>query len=56
MSDYAEPIAKLIDELTKLPGIGSKSAQRLAYNILRRPVADAERLSSAILEVKQKIG
>ncbi len=56
MSDYAEPIAKLIDELCKLPGIGSKSAQRLAYNILRRPAADAERLSSAILEVKQKIG
>ncbi len=55
MSDYAEPIARLIDELCKLPGIGSKSAQRLAYNILRRPVSDAERLSSAILEVKQKI-
>jgi len=55
MSDYAEPIARLIDELCKLPGIGSKSAQRLAYNILRRPAIDAERLSSAILEVKQKI-
>ncbi len=56
MSDYAEPIARLIDELAKLPGIGSKSAQRLAYSILRRPAADAERLSSAILEVKQKVG
>ncbi len=55
MSDYAEPIAKLIDELCKLPGIGSKSAQRLAYNILRRSRKDAERLSSAILEVKDKI-
>ena len=55
MSDYAEPIARLIDELAKLPGIGTKSAQRLAYNILRRPAADAERLSNAILEVKQKI-
>jgi recombination protein RecR len=55
MSDYAEPIARLIDELCKLPGIGSKSAQRLAYDILRRPAADAEKLSSAILEVKQKI-
>jgi recombination protein RecR len=55
MSDYAEPIAKLIDELCKLPGIGSKSAQRLAYNILRRPAVDAERLSNAILEVKEKI-
>src|SRR5512136_41614 len=56
MSDYAEPIARLIDELCKLPGIGSKSAQRLAYNILRRPREDAERLSAAILEVKDKIG
>ena len=55
MSDYAEPIARLIEELCKLPGIGSKSAQRLAYSILRRPPADAERLSSAILEVKAKI-
>lgn len=55
MSDYAEPIARLIDELCKLPGIGSKSAQRLAYSILRRSREDAERLSSAILEVKDKI-
>jgi recombination protein RecR len=55
MSDYAEPIEKLIDEFRKLPGIGSKSAQRLAYNILRRSREDAERLSRAILEVKEKI-
>ena len=55
MSDYAEPIARLIDELCKLPGIGSKSAQRLAYSILRRSREDAERLSGAILEVKDKI-
>jgi len=55
MSDYAEPIEKLIDEFRKLPGIGSKSAQRLAYSILRRPREDAERLSRAILEVKEKI-
>ncbi len=55
MSDYAEPIAKLIDELCKLPGIGSKSAQRLAYNILRRSREDAERLSDAILQVKDRI-
>ena len=56
MSDYAEPIARLVDELCKLPGIGSKSAQRLAYYILRRSRDDAERLSHAILEVKDKIG
>ncbi len=55
MSDYAEPIAKLIDELCKLPGIGSKTAQRLAYNILRRSREDAERLSRSILEAKDKI-
>ncbi len=55
MSDYAEPIAKLIDELCKLPGIGSKSAQRLAYNILRRSREEAERLSTAILDVKDHI-
>ncbi len=56
MGDYAEPIESLIDEFRKLPGIGPKSAQRLAYNILRRPKEDAERLSRAILEVKEKIG
>jgi recombination protein RecR len=55
MSDYAEPIEKLIDEFRKLPGIGAKSAQRLAYSVLRRPREDAERLSRAILEVKEKI-
>jgi len=56
MSDYAEPIERLIDEFRKLPGIGPKSAQRLAYSVLRRPKEDAERLSRAILEVKEKIG
>ena len=56
MSDYAEPIEKLIDEFRKLPGIGPKGAQRLAYSVLRRPKEDAERLSRAILEVKEKIG
>jgi len=55
MSDYAEPIEKLIDEFRRLPGIGPKSAQRLAYSILRRPREDAERLSQAILSVKEKI-
>ncbi len=55
MRDYAEPIEKLIDELCKLPGIGSKTAQRLAYNILRRSREDAEKLSRSILEVKDKI-
>lgn len=51
----AAPLARLIEELYKLPGIGPKSAQRLAYHILRRPAADARALASAILEVKEKI-
>jgi recombination protein RecR len=55
MSDYAEPIERLIDELRKLPGIGTKTAQRLAYSILRRPSDEAEKLSRAILDVKDKI-
>ena len=55
MSDYAEPIARLIDEFRKLPGIGQKTAQRLAYSLLRRSREDAEALSSAILDVKDKI-
>jgi recombination protein RecR len=55
MKDYAEPIARLIDELCRLPGIGPKTAQRLAYSLLRRPREDAERLSRAILEVKDRI-
>ncbi len=55
MNDYAAPIEKLIDEFRKLPGIGQKSAQRLAYSVLRRSKEDAERLSRAITEVKEKI-
>ncbi len=55
MSDYAEPIERLIDEFRRMPGIGPKSAQRLAYSVLRRSREDAERLSRAILEVKEKI-
>ncbi len=55
MSDYAEPIERLIDEFRRLPGIGAKSAQRLAYSIMRRPREDSERLSRAILEVKERI-
>jgi recombination protein RecR len=55
MSDYAEPIEKLIEEFRKLPGIGTKTAQRLAYSVLRRPREDAERLGRAILEVREKI-
>ena len=51
----APPLANLINELTKLPGIGGKSAARLAYWILKRPNAEAEALATAILDVKTKI-
>jgi recombination protein RecR len=51
----APPLANLINELTKLPGVGGKSASRLAYHILKRPVSEAESLATAILEVKSKI-
>jgi recombination protein RecR len=51
----APPLANLINELTKLPGIGGKSASRLAYHILKRPSIEAEALAQAILDVKAKI-
>jgi recombination protein RecR len=51
----APPLAHLINELTKLPGVGGKSAQRLAYHILKRPANEAETLAAAILDVKTKI-
>ncbi len=51
----AAPLARLIDEFYKLPGIGPKSAQRLAYYLLRMPSADAQALAAAIVEVKEKV-
>lgn len=51
----APPLANLINELTKLPGVGGKSAARLAYHILKRPAGEAEALATAILDVKSKI-
>ncbi len=55
MSKFAEPMTRLIDELKKLPGIGGKNAQRLAFHILRSGEEDAEALASAIHEVKEKL-
>lgn len=52
MSRFAEPMARLIEELRKLPGIGSKSAQRLAFHILRSSEADAAALAEAIHDLK----
>jgi recombination protein RecR len=55
VSKFAEPMARLIDELKKLPGIGSKSAQRMAFHILRSNGDDAEALAAAIRNLKEKL-
>lgn len=55
MLDYAEPVTRLIDEFKRLPGIGHKSAQRLAFHVLRVSTEEAERLAEAIREVKARI-
>ena len=55
MLDYSEPVAKLIDEFKRLPGIGAKSAQRLAFYIMRRPLAEVEQFANSLREVKEKI-
>lgn len=52
---YAAPIARLLEELERLPGIGPKSAQRIAYWLLTAETADAERLAESIVEVKRTI-
>lgn len=54
-SVYEGPVQRLIDELGRLPGIGPKSAQRIAFHILRIAPEDARRLAAAIVEVKEKI-
>ncbi|MGA2275643.1 MAG: recombination mediator RecR [Bryobacteraceae bacterium] len=56
MPDFAEPLARLIAEFKRLPGIGQKSAQRLAFHVLRAGRDDAEHLAQALLDVKDKLG
>lgn len=51
----APPLARLINELSRLPGVGEKSASRLAYHLLKRPAGDAEALAESILEVRRTI-
>jgi len=53
---YAGPVQTLIDELGRLPGIGPKSAQRIAFHLLKLPAEDAERLARAISEAKERVG
>jgi recombination protein RecR len=55
MSRFAEPMARLIEELKKLPGVGSKSAQRLAFHILRSSDENAEMLASAVRDLKAQL-
>jgi recombination protein RecR len=52
---YAGPVQDLIDQLGRLPGVGPKSAQRIAFYLLKLPKEDAERLAQAIIEVKARI-
>jgi recombination protein RecR len=55
MATYALPVQALIDELGRLPGIGPKSAQRIAFHLLKLPAEDANRLARAITEAKEKV-
>jgi recombination protein RecR len=56
VNSYAPPVQRLVTELSKLPGIGNRTAQRLAFYILRASAEDAAALAEAIREVKEKIG
>jgi recombination protein RecR len=55
VAQFAEPMTRLIEELRKLPGIGTKSAQRLAFHMLRSSTEDAEKLAVAIRELKEHL-
>jgi len=52
---FPEPVARLIEELGKLPGIGPKSAQRLAYHLLNQDAASVRRLADALIGAKQRV-
>ena len=56
MTVYAPPVQRLITELSKLPGVGGRTAQRLAFHLLRSSDDDAFALADAIKEVKERIG
>jgi recombination protein RecR len=53
---YARPLARLIEQLQRLPGVGPKSAQRLALHILKRPEAEVEALAQALVDAKKQVG
>jgi recombination protein RecR len=55
LSTLPEPLARLVEQLQKLPGIGAKGALRLAFHVLKNPREDAERLCDAIRDVKERV-
>src|SRR5437763_14775763 len=55
MTVTAKPISRVVDELSRLPGVGPKTAQRLAYHLLRAPADQAEALAEAIVELKRSV-
>ncbi|WJI24974.1 recombination mediator RecR [Thermosynechococcus sp. B0] len=55
-SVYTRPLARLIEQLQRLPGIGPKTAQRLALHLIKRPEADIQALAQALLDAKQQVG
>lgn len=56
MAQYPEPLARLVEALQRLPGVGPKTAQRLAFWVLKRPVEEIRALSEALLAVKERLG
>lgn len=55
MPAFAEPLRRLMDALKTLPGVGSKSAQRLAFHVLKAPRTEVEAIAEALMDVKQKL-
>ena len=55
MFEYAQPLHDLIEELRRIPGVGAKTAQRMAFHFLNMPVEDTERLADAIREARKRI-
>lgn len=55
MTRLAEPMARLVTELKRLPGVGTRTAERLAFHVLRAPETDAERLAEAILQLRREL-
>ena len=53
--DYPAPLARLVDELRRLPGVGPKSAQRIAFHLLKAPKEEAERLAEAVGQLQEAL-